>query len=200
MGTKGHSGRRTGVSRGVMRVSHGGRTGVTRGVTWVGEQGKKNVSLKQPERFRHIFMILVLGPGGAGYFRTWVGRGVRPVESRINCKVMRHKRMEGLGGLGRLARLWALLPLVAALGACDDFGLRTRGQGELRWIIEGSGPDTRAEVGTGAGPIPGRRSGQGRGSTPGHRQQTPADRHPTPARRQPRPGHRRRFRTRTILS
>ena len=53
--------------------------------------------------------------------------------------------MEGLGGLGRLARLWALLPLVAALGACDDFGLRTRGQGELRWIIEGSGPDTRAE-------------------------------------------------------
>ena len=95
-------------------------------------------------------MILVLGPGGAGYFRTWVGRGVRPVESRINCKVMRHKRMEGLGGLGRLARLWALLPLVAALGACDDFGLRTRGQGELRWIIEGSGPDTRAEVGTGS--------------------------------------------------
>ena len=59
--------------------------------------------------------------------------------------------MEGLGGLGRLARLWALLPLVAALGACDDFGLRTRGQGELRWIIEGSGPDTRAEVGTGTG-------------------------------------------------
>ena len=59
--------------------------------------------------------------------------------------------MEGLGGLGRLARLWALLPLVAALGACDDFGLRTRGQGELRWIIEGSGPDTRAEVGTGSG-------------------------------------------------
>ena len=52
--------------------------------------------------------------------------------------------MDGLGGLGRLARLWALLPLVAALGACDDFGLRTRGQGELRWIIEGSGPDTRA--------------------------------------------------------
>ena len=96
-------------------------------------------------------MILVLGPGGVGYFRTWVGRGVRPVESRINCKVMRHKRMEGLGGLGRLARLWALLPLVAALGACDDFGLRTRGQGELRWIIEGSGPDTRAEVGTGTG-------------------------------------------------
>jgi hypothetical protein len=59
---------------------------------------------------------------------------------------MRHKRMEGLGGLGRLARLWALLPLVAALGACDDFGLRTRGQGELRWIIEGSGPDTRASA------------------------------------------------------
>ena len=93
-------------------------------------------------------MILVLGPGGAGYFRTWVGRGVRPVESRINSMVMRHKRLEGLGGLGRLARLWALLPLVAALGACDDFGLRTRGQGELRWIITGSGPDTRAEVGT----------------------------------------------------
>ena len=58
--------------------------------------------------------------------------------------------MEGLGGLGRLSRLWALLPLVAALGACDDFGLRTRGQGELRWIIEGSGSDTRAAVGTGS--------------------------------------------------
>ena len=124
----------------------GGHTGVSRGVTWVGEQGKKNVSLKQPERFRHIFMILVLGPGGGGYFRTWVGRGVRPVESRINSMVMRHKRLEGLGGLGRLARLWALLPLVAALGACDDFGLRTRGQGELRWIITGSGPETRASA------------------------------------------------------
>ena len=42
----------------------------------------------------------------------------------------------------RLKRLWALLPLVAALGACDDFGLRSGGQGELRWIIEGNG--TRA--------------------------------------------------------
>ena len=42
----------------------------------------------------------------------------------------------------RLKRLWALLPLVAALGACDDFGLRSGGQGELRWIIEESG--TRA--------------------------------------------------------
>ena len=42
----------------------------------------------------------------------------------------------------RLKRLWALLPLVAALGACDDFGLRSVGQGELRWIIEGNG--TRA--------------------------------------------------------
>ena len=46
-----------------------------------GTEGKKNVSLKQPERFRHIFMILVLGPGGERYFRSWVGRGVRPVES-----------------------------------------------------------------------------------------------------------------------
>ena len=44
----------------------------------------------------------------------------------------------------RLKRLWALLPLVAALGACDDFGLRSGGQGELRWIIDGSGPGTRA--------------------------------------------------------
>ena len=39
----------------------------------------------------------------------------------------------------RLKRLWALLPLVAVLGACDDFGLRSGGQGELRWIIV---PDT----------------------------------------------------------
>jgi hypothetical protein len=44
----------------------------------------------------------------------------------------------------RLKRFWALLPLVAALGACDDFGLRSGGQGELRWIIDGSGPGTRA--------------------------------------------------------
>ena len=44
----------------------------------------------------------------------------------------------------RLKRLWALLPLVAALGACDDFGLGSGGQGELRWIITGDGADTRA--------------------------------------------------------
>lgn len=44
----------------------------------------------------------------------------------------------------RFKRLWALLPLVAVLGACDDFGLRSGGQGELRWIIEGTGADTRA--------------------------------------------------------
>ena len=44
----------------------------------------------------------------------------------------------------RLKRMWALLPLVAALGACDDFGLRSGGQGELRWIIAGNGADTRA--------------------------------------------------------
>ena len=42
----------------------------------------------------------------------------------------------------RLKRLWALLPLMAALGACDDFGLRSGGQGELRWILEENG--TRA--------------------------------------------------------
>ena len=69
--------------------------------------------------------------------------------------------MEGLGGLGRLARLWALLPLVAALGACDDFGLRTRGQGELRWIIEGSGADTRGAAPDTRGLTP-----DTRGSTP----------------------------------
>ena len=44
----------------------------------------------------------------------------------------------------RLKRLWALLPLVAALGACDDFGLRSVRQGELRWIIDGGGAGTRA--------------------------------------------------------
>ena len=69
--------------------------------------------------------------------------------------------MEGLGGLGRLARLRALLPLVAALGACDDFGLRTRGQGELRWIIEGSGADTRGAAPDTRGLAP-----DTRGSTP----------------------------------
>ena len=44
----------------------------------------------------------------------------------------------------RLKKWWALLPLVAALGACDDFGLRSVGQGELRWVIEESGVATRA--------------------------------------------------------
>ena len=46
--------------------------------------------------------------------------------------------------LKRLKRLWALLPLVAALGACDDFGLRFGGQGELRWTIDANGTGTRA--------------------------------------------------------
>lgn len=46
----------------------------------------------------------------------------------------------------RLKRLWALLPLVAVLGACDDFGLRSGGQGELRWIIGDSGSGTRASA------------------------------------------------------
>ena len=41
---------------------------------------------------------------------------------------------------------WALLPLAAALGACDDFGLRSVGQGELRWIIQESGYGTRASA------------------------------------------------------
>ena len=36
----------------------------------------------------------------------------------------------------------ALLPLIATLASCDDFGLHSAGQGELRWIIEESG--TRA--------------------------------------------------------
>ena len=40
--------------------------------------------------------------------------------------------------------MWALLPLVAALGACEDFGSGSGGQGELKWIIEGEGPLTRA--------------------------------------------------------
>ena len=40
----------------------------------------------------------------------------------------------------------ALLPLVAVLSACDDFGLGSGGQGELRWIIEGDGVFTRASA------------------------------------------------------
>ena len=39
----------------------------------------------------------------------------------------------------------ALLPLVAALGACDDFGVTER-QGELRWILAEEGPFTRASA------------------------------------------------------
>ena len=42
--------------------------------------------------------------------------------------------------------MWALLPLVAAVGACEDFGLKPAGQGELRWILEGEGPSTRASA------------------------------------------------------
>jgi hypothetical protein len=38
-----------------------------------GKEDKKNVSLKQPETFRHIFMNLVLGAGAAGYFRSRPG-------------------------------------------------------------------------------------------------------------------------------
>ena len=44
----------------------------------------------------------------------------------------------------RFKKWWALLPLAAALGACDDFGLRSVGQGELRWIIQNDGSGTRA--------------------------------------------------------
>ena len=43
--------------------------------------------------------------------------------------------------------LWALLPLAAALSACDDFGFRSlSGPGELRWIIESEGAGTRASA------------------------------------------------------
>ena len=42
--------------------------------------------------------------------------------------------------------MWALLPLVAAVCACEDFGLKPAGQGELRWILEGEGPSTRASA------------------------------------------------------
>ena len=41
--------------------------------------------------------------------------------------------------------MWALLPLVAVLGACEDFGYPA-GQGELRWTIEADGPLTRASA------------------------------------------------------
>ena len=41
--------------------------------------------------------------------------------------------------------MWALLPLVAVLGACEDFGYHA-GQGELRWTIEADGPLTRASA------------------------------------------------------
>lgn len=46
----------------------------------------------------------------------------------------------------RLKLLWALLPLAAAVSACDDFGFGSHGQGELRWIIEGEGPATRSSA------------------------------------------------------
>ena len=42
--------------------------------------------------------------------------------------------------------MMALLPLVAVLSACDDFGLGSGGQGELKWIIEGDGVPTRASA------------------------------------------------------
>ena len=47
----------------------------------------------------------------------------------------------------RLKFLWALVPLAAAVSACDDFGLGfLQGQGELRWIIESEGAGTRASA------------------------------------------------------
>lgn len=47
----------------------------------------------------------------------------------------------------RLKFLWALVPLAAAVSACDDFSLGfLHGQGELRWIIENEGPGTRASA------------------------------------------------------
>ena len=68
-------------------------------------------------------MILALAAEESAYFRA--GRARCPAGKQIITM--------------RLKRLWALLPLVAALGACDDFGLRSGGQGELRWIIEEDG-------------------------------------------------------------
>ena len=47
----------------------------------------------------------------------------------------------------RLKFLWALVPLSAAVSACDDFSLRfLQGQGELRWVIENEGAGTRASA------------------------------------------------------
>ena len=73
-------------------------------------------------------MFLALPPVRTAYFRDRPGT------------VSGRQKEQGM----RLKRLWALLPLVAALGACDDFGLRSVGQGELRWIIQESGYGTRA--------------------------------------------------------
>jgi len=45
----------------------------------------------------------------------------------------------------RFKKWWALLPLAAVLGACDDFGFLSGGkQGELKWIIEDGWELTRA--------------------------------------------------------
>ena len=75
-------------------------------------------------------MIPALHRGGAGYLRQRPGT----VSGRKNLFRMRFNR------------LMALLPLVAALSACDDFGLGSGGQGELKWIIEGDGVSTRASA------------------------------------------------------
>lgn len=42
--------------------------------------------------------------------------------------------------------MWALLPLMAALSACEDFGHPGGGQGELRWIIADTGTATRSSA------------------------------------------------------
>ena len=73
-------------------------------------------------------MILILSGKDARYLRRRPGT----VSGRLKIMVM------------RLKKWWALLPLAAALGACDDFGLRSAGQGELRWIIQNDGTGTRA--------------------------------------------------------
>ena len=77
MGTKGHSGRRTGASRGVMRVSHGGRTGVTRGVTWVGETGQEKCFFETTGKISPHFYDSCPGSGRGGVF-SHLGRARCP--------------------------------------------------------------------------------------------------------------------------
>ena len=77
MGTKGHSGRRTGVSRGVMRVSHRGAHWRHKGRDLGGGIGQEKCFFETTGRFSPLFYVSWPGSGGGGVF-SHLGRARCP--------------------------------------------------------------------------------------------------------------------------